>query len=113
MKTLAGLLPEKYTLSTDPEVTFTLKPLTAAERLDILSTANDAKRFGQAMQQACEYTITGWSGFKDEAGAPVAFSVGEIRRLPTEVLIEVAQRALKLSTADEEAKKTSGSQSPS
>jgi len=113
MKTLSGMLPENYVLSTDPDISFTLKPLTAAERLDILGTVNNAGRYGQAMQQACEYAITDWKGFKDEAGKVIAFSLAEIRRLPVDILIEVAQHALELSKVDDKGKKTSGSRSQS
>ncbi|MGA9855757.1 MAG: hypothetical protein WBR29_10820 [Gammaproteobacteria bacterium] len=113
MKILSGLVPEVYTLVHDAEVSLTLKPLTAAERLDIIGCANDAKKFGHAMQQACEYAITEWKGFKDAAGKDVAFGLSRIRELPVDVLIEVAQHVLNLARAGDEVKKTSGSQSPS
>lgn len=105
MKILAGLLPELYKLKDDPSVEFTLKPLTAAERLDILGFANDAKKFGTAMQTTCELSIQGWSGLNGGDNKPVPFNVAEIQRLPMDILIEVAQHILGLSILGSEEKK--------
>lgn len=113
MKLLSGITPEKYTLKTDQEVTLTLKPLSSAERIDILASINDARKYGQAMLAACEYAITGWKGVKDDTGADVEFSVSRVKEIPVDAMIEVSNHILKLSAASPDEKKTSGLQSPS
>lgn len=105
MKLLPGIASEKYILSTDEHVSFTLRPLSAAERIDILSTATNAKQYGQAMLLACEYGITGWNGVKDAQGQDAAFDIHNIKLMPVEAMIEVANYILKISKADPEIKK--------
>lgn len=113
MKKLVGITESEYKLKDDPEVSFTLKPLTAAQRIDIMYRMTDEKKYGQAMQDACEYAIKAWQGLKDDTNEAIDFAIAEVKRLPVEVLIEVANHILAISAVGEQEKKVSGSASPS
>lgn len=105
MLRLQSLKEHTYKLKADDGVSFTLVPLTSADRLDLMYESDTAKRYGQTMLRACELCIRDWSGVQDEAGAAVPFSKDAIKRLDINTLVEVAGHVLKISELSPEEKK--------
>lgn len=102
---LTGFSPTTITLQSDPSTTFTFSPLTAAQRLDILSGVQDSAKYGSAMLLALESAVTGWSGITDANGVPAAFNKEQLKYLPTEVLIEVSSAILAAAKLGDDEKK--------
>ena len=111
MKLIAGLRPESFSPPSDPSVKFELAPLTAAERLDVIMSMESSKKYGQAIQLACEYAIRGWSGVVGDDETPIPFSRDAIKWLPMPVLLEVGTHAVQISRLGEDEKKASDSRS--
>ncbi len=107
IKTIGGLLPIWYTLSSDPETRFQLKPLAEVDKLN-LRTEYDEKHqtvTGTGVLEAVQASIIGGEGVNDPAGKPLPYSRAEVASLPAAVLAEIGAKILALSFATEDERK--------
>ncbi|MDE2102463.1 MAG: hypothetical protein KGL39_34775 [Patescibacteria group bacterium] len=106
MKIIKTLSDSSYTLASDPSVSFDLRPLRSADRIDLLYDIRNANQYGKAMLRACEACVKDWHGVQDDKGAPVPYSKEALADLDVDTLIELSDHILRASELSPEEKKT-------
>jgi hypothetical protein len=95
---------------------FMLRPLDGIERLDVSFFRDDLGNLSlssAAARAALKYGLQGWENLMDEAGSPVPFSPvdrdANMKRLPAELVAELATEIFVRSVLSEQERKNSSS----
>jgi len=91
---------------------FKIKPLDGEQYIEVFAEGEvtrlgDLKLNGLGLKMALRYGLTGWENINDANNKPIKFSTHNIRKLPMEVLSELASEVINRSTPSEDEIKNS------
>lgn len=110
------ITPQWYTIESEVEedqpAKFKIKPLDGEQYMEIFAegemTRNgDLKLTGLGLKMAVRHGVVGWENIFDESGKVLKFSTHNLKKLPMEILSELASEVVNRSSPDEVESKNS------